>query len=315
MSDETGADSPAGRRLEVGGAARVTLVVAAALTALIALPRARDPEGVGMLVGAVLAAVGLPLLAGWLLARAGRTSLVNPVIIVVALAAVGGAISRRRPDDRELREALREVAERRSDDPAERVRAAERAAAAIEKAGEAGDADMQAMTRMLRRVQEPVAQLDALVATFRAAGAIKAKTLDSVAAIDARREMLARVRAQAELVRDMQKNFVADSEAELRRGGVDPEIIEGFLEQARSQPERLAAQLELRESDVRYYGICDRILELLRERFGGWRIDPKDGAIAFDSKSDLATFSRAQQELRDEIELQERLEKTIASPR
>jgi hypothetical protein len=307
MSEEKASNPHTKRGLVVGAAARVTLVVAAALAALIALPRARDLMGGGMLVGAVLATVGLPLLAGWLLTRAGRTSLVNPVIIAVAIALVGGTISKQRPDESDVRDALREVAERRRGDEAERVGAAPRAAAGIEKA-DTGDVDMQAMTRMYQRLHEPVEQLDALVGTFRAAGAIKAKTLDSMAAIDARREMLGRVRAQAELLRDRQKHFVADAEAELRKGGADPQIIEGFLGQARSQSPRLDAMLELRESDVRYYAICDRILTLLRDRFGAWRIDPKDGAISFDSKNDLAAFTRAQQELRDEIALQERLE-------
>ncbi len=308
MSEEKASNPHTKRGLVVGAAARVTLVVAAALAALIALPRARDLMGGGMLVGAVLATVGLPLLAGWLLTRAGRTSLVNPVIIAVAIALVGGAISKQRPDASDVRDALREVAERRRGDEAERLGAAPRAADGIERAADAGDVDMQAMTRMYQRLHEPVEQLDALVGTFRAAGAIKAKTLDSMAAIDARREMLGRVRAQAELLRDRQKNFVADAEAELRKGGADPQIIEGFLGQARSQSPRLDAMLELRKSDVRYYAICDRILTLLRDRFGAWRIDPKDGAISFDSKNDLAAFTRAQQELRDEIALQERLE-------
>lgn len=313
MSEETGTTGPA-PTLRVSGAARVILVVAAALVGLMLLPRARDPGGAGYVVGRVLGTVGLPLLVGWLLARRGWTASVNPAIILLAVGGVASAVPRQSDRDRELQAAMQDFARRRADDPG-RAQAAERTAQAIEKAAEAGDTDMQAMTRMLRRVKEPVVELERLTGEFREAGAVRAETLDSLATIDARRELLGRVRAQAERVRDLQKNFVADSEAELRSGGAAPEILDGFLAQARDQKARLDAMLELRESDVRYYAICDQVLELFRDRFGAWRIDPRDRALTFDDPADLAAFNAAKKALRDEIDAQERLEAASARAR
>ncbi len=68
-----------------------------------------------------------------------------------------------RPDESD---ALREVAEHRRGGEAERVGAAPRAASAIEKAADAGDVDMQAITRMLQRLHEPVEQFDASIAAI-----------------------------------------------------------------------------------------------------------------------------------------------------
>jgi hypothetical protein len=317
MAEESGS-----AKFRVGTAALIVLIVCGLLTAVLAAPASGGSREIGEVVGRVVATVGLPLLIGWVVFRLGGRAAANPVIIIVALAGVFGAasqkIERRRAEDN-LEDKLRALQDSRgADDPAARQKAADEAIGAIEQLGEADPRvrdDMQVVAQLLRKLQEPAQQLDAIIDEFLAAGGIKTATLPTLAAVDARLELVGRVRVKAELVRDRARTFVADAEAEMRAGGVDPSVIEGFLSSAREQPKRLELTVALRESMVRYFAAVHEMLTLLREHFGAWRTDPEGGTFTFDEgvpAADVEAYNRARALLKTEAAEQERLEQEIA---
>lgn len=321
MAEETDPSAPARPAFHVGWAARVVLIAGAALSGLLALSGSGARE-IGVVVGTVVAAVGLPLLVGWVVFRLGGRSAANPVIVGVAVVSVCGSMSRqaeRRQAEENLGDSLRALKDRRmANDPEGRAKAANDAIGALEKLGETdtrnGD-DMLVMARMLRGLQEPTQELQALAEEFQAAGGVMSTSLPTLAAIDARLELAGRIRARAEALRDKVKTFVADAEAELRHGGVDPQVIDGFLSAAREQGERLELTRELRESDIRYFAACQQILTLFRTHHGAWRSDPKSGSLVFDKavpRADLEIYTRAAETIEAEAAAQVRLEQRIA---
>lgn len=313
MTEETGEERP---RFRVGAGAWAVLIFCGLTAAVMAMPAAQGSREVGEVAGRVTATVGLPLLIGWVVFKLGGRAAANPVIIFVAVASVFGAVSRtieRRKAVDNVGEKLRALEDSR--DPEAHQKAAEEALGALEELGKSDPRvgkDMQVITRMLQKMQQPAEELNALAEQFLAAGGIKAASLPTLAAIDARIELVAEIEAKAALARDRAKNFVADGEAELRAGGVDPSVIEGFLSSAREQPQRLAAMVAMNESLVRYYAAVREMLGLLRKHHGAWSTEDGLTFAAGVPKADVAAYNRAHALLQTESQEQERLAQEIA---
>lgn len=316
MVEETGVEKP---KFRVGPAALAVVIVSGVIAAAMAMPEAQGSRAAGEVVGKVVATVGLPLLLGWVVFRLGGRAAAGPVIVFVALAGAFASLSkkveRRKAADNveDKLQALRDA--RGAEDPAARQKAADEALAALEQLGQAHGDDLKGMTQMLRKLQEPAQELDAMIDEFVTAGGVDTATLPTLAAVEARLALVGRMRVKAELVRDKAKTFATDAEAEMRAAGVDPAALEGFMRSMRENSRRLELTVELRESIVRFVVACQDMLTLLRKHFGAWRPDPDGGSFTFEEgvpAADIEAYNRAHAVLQTEAAAQGRLEQEIA---
>lgn len=287
----------------------LVLVTCAALSVVLTWPRAMqqpEAERVGYLFGMGFAALGLPLLSGWIGRKLGIRP--GPAIVIVALGILGSRVTAT------MQSAADSEAQARAEPAASgaapagkptidaRVIDAERAVAASETAMvAAGKPGADVIARLM---QDLLARTSGYARQFQAledAGGCDSRGLDSVAAIDARLALITSARSSAETTGEFLRGFMANAERDLQAANVPASEIADFRRDVEADGQSTLV-VQLCEAQARQFRACETALGVLREHFGRWADGP-DNLVFKPGMPDaaVATFNSAAAAINAEV--------------